>query len=222
MSEYPKIGSVTTHSVHKATGKHWREWVALLDKQGARSWPRSEIVAHLAKRHKLSPWWQQQVTAGYEVAIGRREEGRTIKGELTLTATKSMNVSAAAAWKLLMSPAGMEIWLQPLSPVELKPKAMFETTDGYYGEVRTMLAGRRARLTWQDPNWEKKTVVQLFIVPRPGGRCIVAFSHDHILDTRVRDRMRARWREALEALNAQAPPPKSRRAPAAPRRRSAR
>ncbi len=195
-----RLGTVSTASVRKCTGKSWDEWVAILEKAGARAWNHRELVAFLRKRHRLRPWWQQGVAVGYEIHLGRREVGRNAKGEFSLTATKSLEASAAQTWKLLASPAGLELWLQPLSPVKLRPQAMFETRDGYYGEIRTMLAARRLRMTWQDPNWAKKSVVQVFLVPRPASKCHLVFGHEQLADARDQARLRARWRAALERL----------------------
>ncbi len=135
---YKLVGRVSTESVFKATGKHWVKWIELLDKAGARSWTHAEIVAYLKKKYRLGPWWQQGVTLGFELAIGRRIEGQNLKGQYTTTITKSFTVSVAKLWTYLVSAAGQAIWFQPLSPVEIKAGAQFETQDGFYGEIRTL------------------------------------------------------------------------------------
>jgi hypothetical protein len=208
--EYPKIGRVTSESVQKGTGKTWDQWVALLDKAGARPWTHQEIVAFLKKKHKLGPWWQQGVAMGYEIAIGRRIEGQNAKGEYGLTATKSLRIDAKSAWKNFASEEGVAIWLQPLFEVELKPKKMFETQDGYFGEIRTVMkpvqdpskkaakVERRVRMTWQDPNWDYSTSVEFIFVIKPNGKSIIAVNHSKIKDLRVQAKLRARWRKALD------------------------
>jgi hypothetical protein len=208
--EYPKIGRVTSESVHKSTGKTWDQWVALLEKAGARPWTHQEIVAFLKKKHKLGPWWQQGVAMGYEIAIGRRIEGQNAKGEYTLTVTKSLHIDAKNAWKNFVSEEGMAIWLQPLFEVEIKPKSSFETQDGYFGDIRTVTqpvqnpskksakVERRFRMTWQDPNWDYSTSVEVMFVERANGNSIVAFNHGKIKDLRIQAKLRARWRKALD------------------------
>ncbi len=196
--EYPQIGRVSSASVHKATGKTWDQWVSLLEKAGARSWTHQEIVAFLKKKHKLGPWWQQGVTLGYELAIGRRIEGQNAKGEYSLTVTKSLHVDAKKVWKLFVSEEGQAIWLQPLFSVVIKSKATFETQDGFFGEIRTMKKDRRIRMTWQDPNWEKSTTLQVMIVQRANGNSILAFDHGKIKDLRIQAKLRARWRKAAD------------------------
>lgn len=208
--EYPKIGKVSSASVEKATDKSWDQWIALLDKAGARSWTYQEIVAHLKKKHKLGPWWQQGVAMGYEIATGRRIEGQNAKGEYAITATKSLRFDAKKVWKHFSSKEGIAVWLQPLFDVEIKAKNTFETQDGYFGEIRTVAkpvqdpstkaarVERRIRMTWQDPNWDSSTTVEVMIVARANGNSILAFNHGKIKDVRIQAKLRARWREALE------------------------
>lgn len=199
--KYERLGRVTTESVHKCTGKHWRQWVALLDKAGARTWTHQEIVAYLKSKHRLGPWWQQGVTSGYEIAIGRRIEGQNIKGHYMVTVTKSVELSAAQCWEHLVSDKGLGTWLKSLYDVAVKPGSQFETKDGFFGEIRTMKKGRSLRLTWQDPNWDKKTVVQVFIVARSKGKkSIVAFSHGEIKDLKTQKLLRARWKQVMTDL----------------------
>jgi uncharacterized protein YndB with AHSA1/START domain len=198
--DFQKIGRVTTASVFKATGKGWAEWIDLLDKSGARTWTHQEIVAFLKKRHKLGPWWQQWVTSGYESAIGRRIEGQNAKGEYAITTTKSLPLNVKTVWKILISDAGQAIWLKPLYKGMIAVGNTFETSDGFFGEIRTIKKERRVRMTWQDPNWSHKTVVQVTLVPRPGEKSILVIDHLQIRDLRVQAEMRKRWRDSVDEL----------------------
>jgi len=196
--EYSKIGRVSSESVEKATGKTWDQWIAILEKAGARSWTHQEIVAFLKKKHKLGPWWQQGVTLGFEIAIGRRVEGQNAKGEYSLTVTQSLHLDVKKVWKHFVSEEGKTIWLQPLFPVEIKPKNTFETQDGFFGEFRTMKKERRIRMTWQDPNWDGGTTVEVIFVARANGNSIVCINHGKIKDLRIQAKLRTRWRQALD------------------------
>lgn len=199
---YETLNRTTNASVLKHTGKSWDQWVPLLKKAGGETWTHQELVAHLRKKHKLTPWWQQVVAGGFEVAVGKKIEGRTLQGDLTLTVTKTMPVSMKALWKFLNSEEGMKLWLKPLWPLKIKAGQSFETEDGYYGEIRTMKAPQRARLKWCEPNWAKPTVAQLYLVPRPGNKCLCIFSHEKVLETRVLERLRKRWKDAMDAIEA--------------------
>ena len=63
-------------AVRRATGRTWDEWIRWLDERGAAGMSHKQIVALLREQGGVeSGWWQQTVTAGYEVAKGRRVEG---------------------------------------------------------------------------------------------------------------------------------------------------
>jgi hypothetical protein len=195
-----KVGRVSSASVHKNTGKDWDAWIAILDKAGARSWTHQEIVAHLKKKNRLSLWWQQGVALGYETAVGLRAEGANFKGEYGATITRTFPIGAKAAWKLMFSPKGLSTWLKPLSDFTLAKGEVFETESGAYGEVRTMKAGARARLKWNDPDLEKASILQVYVVPRPTNKCIIAFTHEGLPDPRSQERLRAYWKSSLDDL----------------------
>lgn len=195
-----KIGMVSSKSVEKHTKKNWDQWIEILNQAGAQHWNHKEIVAFLKKKYKLSMWWQQGVTSGYEIAIGRRVMGQNLKGEYSTTVTKTFPIGAKAAWKLICSPEGLAVWLKPLSDFELKPKRSFECEGEIYGEVRTMKAGQRARLSWKETEWDKATVMQVMVIPRPKNKCMVIFQHESIKDSRTKQQLHARWRQAANDL----------------------
>ncbi len=196
------IGRVTSKSVLKHTGKDWLAWVKILDRAGAKNFDRKEIVALLVKKYKLSLWWRQIVASGYEIHIWRRIEGQNLKGEYSIIATKTFNVDKKLAWRLLTSPEGLAVWLQPLSSFQIKPKSQYEVSGDVFGEVRTLRIGVRLRMTWQETAWPKPTIIQTLIVGRPKGKCIVAIQHDHLRSVALREKMRAHWKLALINLAA--------------------
>jgi uncharacterized protein YndB with AHSA1/START domain len=200
VNQFKQIGRVSSASVEKATGKSWDQWVALLDKVGARSWTHQEIVAFLKKKHKLGPWWQQGVTLGFEIATGRRLEGQDAKGEYMLTVTKSIHLEAKKVWKFVVSDEGQALWLKPLFSVAIKPGNAFETTDGFFGEIRTMQKERRIRMTWQDPNWSSRTTVEVIFVQRANGNSILCFNHTKLKDLRIQAKLRVRWKAVVEEI----------------------
>lgn len=185
-------------SVRKHTGRDWAQWVSALRKAGAGAWTRAEIVAYLSKRRRLKPWWCQVVATGYEVRVGRKLPGQNSRGEYGLTATRTLNVSAARAWKLLASVEGTAAWLQPLSEFQIKKGASFECEGGVFGVVRTMKAGERARLSWQETDWPKPTILQLHVIKRPGQKCIWVLNHEGLKSVKQREDLRAHWKRAIE------------------------
>jgi activator of HSP90 ATPase len=198
-ADIERIGQVSTASVHKGSGKHWREWINILDRAGAGGWTHQEIVAFLKKKYKLRPWWQQGVTIGYEIHTGKRVPGQTLKGDYSVTSTKAFAIDAKSLWKLVSSAKGIDIWLQPLSSFSLRPKSQYEVAGGIFGEVRTMKAPQRIRMTWQDSDWEKPTTLQINVYPKKG-KSMLVIQHEHLKTASLKEEMRKRWRRALEKL----------------------
>ncbi len=199
-TNFDKVGKVSTESVFKHTHKHWKEWVAILERAGAQRWTYQEIAAYLKKKHKLTPWWQQGVALGFEIATGRRRVGQDAKGHYMVTATKSLPCKVTKVWKFLVADEGLAVWMQPLSPVKVQTGVPFETTDGFFGEIRTLKKERRIRMYWQDPAWGKRTVVEIMLVPRPEGKSILVFNHTGLRDPATREQLRKRWKAAVEAI----------------------
>lgn len=196
-----KVGRVSSASVEKHTKKDWQKWIDILTKAGATSWTRKTIVSFLKSKYKLTPWWVQVVTHGFEVHTGRRIDGTNIKGEYSTTTIKTYPVTAKKAWEVLSSPEGISIWLGSVSNFDLEPKARFETDDGIFGEIRTMVRGKRLRMTWQESDWEKHTVLQIYIWDRPGKKSMIGFMHEGIKSGRQKMQIKDRWLQVCENLS---------------------
>lgn len=195
-----KLGVTTAKSLLNNTGKNWDQWVELLDRAGAKNWTHQEIVAHLKRKHKLKVWWQQVIANGFSVAIGRRQEGQNLKGEFAVTITKTLNFSARKVWQFLNSAEGIALWLSPMGDFRLRKGCQYEIAGGIFGEVRTIKAGERARLTWNDEEWPKKSVVQVMVLQRPNRKSLMVVMHEQLRDIRAREHLRAYWKTRLSAV----------------------
>lgn len=195
-----RIGKVSTESVAKGTGRGWREWIDLLDRAGAKSCTHPELVALLKTKYKLSLWWQQGVAMGYEIHHGKRVEGRNAKGLYSTVATKTLPLSQKETWALLSSPEGLATWLSPFAPFPWKKGAAYEVDGGVFGAVRTVLAPRRLRLSWQEETWAKPGVVQLGVVKRSGKKSMVTLQHEGIPSAARKLVLREHWKKALAAF----------------------
>jgi len=92
-----KTAGISDSAVFKATGRTWAEWIRLLDRAGARKMVHRDIAAHLHRREKLSSWWSQMVTVGYEQARGMRRAGEKPAG-FDVSKSKTVNVSSGRAF----------------------------------------------------------------------------------------------------------------------------
>jgi hypothetical protein len=174
-----KYGGITSAAVKKATGQTWVEWLALLDRAGARKMAHREIVRLLQARPKLSDWWRQMVAVGYEQARGLRIKHQKADGfEISVTQTIVAPVDRAfAAWK---DAALREKWL-PRTPLT----------------VRKATPHKSIRILWSD-----RTSLSVNFWPKGPLKCQVVPEHGKLTTPESAEEMKAYWTEKLEALRA--------------------
>ncbi|MFZ0391150.1 MAG: DUF4287 domain-containing protein [Calditrichia bacterium] len=88
-------------AVKQSTGKTWQQWFDLLNNAGAVKMSHREIVDYLKTNFDLSPWWQQNVTVGYEQSQGLREKHQRPDG-FEISRSKTINAPVDklfALWK---------------------------------------------------------------------------------------------------------------------------
>lgn len=179
MSEFldPEVVTGTSSAAaEKATGKPWAEWMALLDAAGAREMSHKEIVAHLGRHFRVSAWWQQQLTVGYEKSRGLRQQHEMTDG-YQVSRSKTVGAPIAAVYAAWADEATRARWL---------PDAAFT--------VRTATPPRTLRLAWGDG-----TLVEVRLVDK-GDRTAVTVQQNKLPDAEAAERMKAYWAEALGRL----------------------
>ena len=199
MLEQKKISDA---AVKKATGKNWKQWFAILNKNGAKRMAHRDIARFLHDgKYISSSWWVQMVTVQYEYAYQKRTLGKTADVGFEIGVTKTVPFAPAKIWKFVMSPAGRKVWLGQASGWKATPGTEYETNTGTRGEVRTVHAGKRIRLTWQPKGWKAPSTLQLTLIPRQStrGTCI-SFHQEKLASEKDRTRMRTHWQEVLAKL----------------------
>jgi hypothetical protein len=170
-------GGISTAAVKKATGRTWAQWLALLDRAGARKLPHREIARLLDRKHRLKDWWGQMVTVGYEQARGLRMKHQKADGfEISVTQTLAAPVDRAfAAWR---DPALREQWL-PRTPLT----------------VRKATPHKSIRILWPDD-----TRVSVNFWPKGPLKCAVVPQHGKLTTPEAAEKMKAYWAAQLETL----------------------
>ena len=200
MAKLKIVGTVSADSVRKHTKMDWDEWVTALNKRASRSWSHQELVALLKNEFRLRAWWQQEVARGYLIAIGVREPQQTLKGTYTTTATKSLPTALKKVFSFIVSPEGQKNWLQPMYAIRIAPKGTFECDGGIFGEFRAVTTNKKIRLNWIDPDWPRKTVVEVNLYAKPKGKCMIVINHTDLPTLSAKAKMHARWRSAVDEI----------------------
>lgn len=174
-----KIAGITTAAVEKATGRAWADWVDLLDKAGAKSWPHAEIAQWLQKKHRVNDWWSQMVTVGYEQVTGRRVKNQKTDG-FEISVSKTIAAPVAVAFEAWKDAAIRERWL-PRTPLS----------------VRKATPHKSIRILWPDD-----TTLSVNFWPKGPLKCQVVPQHSKLPDATTAERMKAYWTQQLDALGA--------------------
>ena len=173
--------AMSPDAVHRATGRDWDEWFALLDEWGATGHEHKAIATWLREEHGVPGWWAQNVTVEYERARGLRAPGSGRDGLFSVGASRTVAVPVERLYAAFVDPELRERWL-----------------PGDRARERTLLPHRSARFDWEDGTTR---LIAGFTAKGPG-KSQVALSHERVPDAEVAAELKAYWRERLGVLTA--------------------
>jgi hypothetical protein len=171
---------VSDHAVRGRTGRSWAEWFRVLDRAGARGLKHAEIAEHLSAKERVSSWWSQMVTVGYERAIGRRVQNQRNDG-YSVSVSRTLEAPAATVFRAFHDARERARWLEA---------APFT--------IRTSRAPRTLRVTWEDGC----SHLLVTCTAKSAKRSQVEIEHSRLESAAVAARMKARWSKNLERLRA--------------------
>jgi hypothetical protein len=169
---------VSDASVSRATGRGWREWLAVLDDWGATQRSHTEIARWLMDEQNVASWWAQSVAVGYERARGMRDLHQQAGG-YSIGASRTVAVSADELLAAFTDPGLRASWLPDAQLAE-----------------RSIRPGKSARFDWLADG--SRLVVGF---ERKGKtKAQVALIHEKLSDPAAAERMKVYWRERLNEL----------------------
>ncbi len=168
----------TDTTITLRTGRPWSEWFAILDAWGAADRSHTEIARWLVSEHRVGGWWSQEVTVGYERAIGRRKVGERTDG-FSITVSRTVDAPIERLFAAFVDPMTRGEWLP-------------EVALG----LRTATAPRTARFDWTDGT----SRLAIGFTAKGDQRSSVALQHERLPDAEAAARMRTFWRERFEVL----------------------
>lgn len=114
---------------------------------------------------------------------------------------RTLAVEVEAAWALLIAPEGQALWLGGSAGRELARGVSFALAGGVMGQVTTFKPHSHLRLSWGPPGWPRPSILQLRTLPSRAGTTI-AFHQEHLPGPDERERRRAHFAAALDAIAA--------------------
>lgn len=131
---------------------------------------------------------------------GPQNVGRTRDAGWQIGVSRTVAAPLEKVWDLLASPEGTAVWLSDGTRVSARPDAPVLTTDGSTGETRGYHPFDRIRLTWQPPDWDHETTVQVALRSTGEGRTSIRFHQERLADAGEREQQRAHWNAVMESI----------------------
>jgi uncharacterized protein YndB with AHSA1/START domain len=129
-----------------------------------------------------------------------RETGRTKDAGWQIGVSKTVDHPLEVVWEFLMSPAGTAMWLgHGVSVLDEKGRA-YQTSDGTTGETRSFRRDDRIRLTWQPPDWDHDSTVQVTVMPSGHDKTVIRFHQERLANAREREQQRTHWRAVMASV----------------------
>ncbi len=174
-----QLAGMSDAAVKAKTGCTWQRWFDALEKEGARRLDHQAITALVAKiSPKLSGWWVQMVTVGYERMAGKRVRHETTAG---------FQVSAS---KTLTTPIGKvhEWWTDAKKAKRWLPGEEFRVTR--------FTPGKSVRVAWGDG--DERVEVNLYAKGK--GKVQMALQHNRLKSAAAAKKKQQWWRARLAEL----------------------
>lgn len=178
LSSLASLAGISDQAIEAGTGCNWDKWVRTLDHRNAHEWPHSEIAQFVRETFKVSDWWAQTVTVGYERIKGLRQKGQRRDGAFEASRSKVFAVPLARLFRAWKDRRTRQLWL---SGVDLR--------------IRAATTNRSMRITWPD-----QTSVDLWFTDKGKSKCQVQVQHRKLPDKQTAERMKRYWTERLAAL----------------------
>jgi uncharacterized protein YndB with AHSA1/START domain len=175
-----RLAGLGTDAVMRATGRAWSEWLALLDRAGARAMGHKDIALLLSRRFGVPDWWSRMVTVGYEQARGLRVARERADG-FAATASRTVQAPVRRLFDAWSDDESRGRWLLD-APVE----------------VRRSSDGKSLRMTWR----RNGSPVAVSFQSRGPGKSQVAVEHARLRSAASARTQKAFWSAALDRLKA--------------------
>lgn len=173
-----EAAGVSTDAVARRTGKTWDDWFEVLDSAGAALLDQRGIVAILAQKHGIGPWWQQTIAVGYESLRGKNEKPGAIDG-FQISKSCTLDAPVGLVFRLWNDAGERARWLSDERFV-----------------VRGATADKLIRARWGKGNSHVAVSFN-----EKSGRTEVSVEHHQIESRSAAEQMKAYWAKKLGLLD---------------------
>jgi len=176
--DYATLAGMSDATIKAKTGCTWERWVKALDYHEAHTWPHGKIAQYVHDKYKMTDWWAQTVTVGYERIKGLRARGQRRDGSYEATKSKVLPVPLGTLYRAFSDARLRARWLVGVEP-----------------SVRTSGKNSSVRMTWPDGS-----TVAVGFFAKGAAKSQVAVQHEKLPDQATATRLKEFWTTRLAAL----------------------
>jgi hypothetical protein len=173
-----EAAGVSTDAVARRTGKSWDDWFEVLDSAGAATLDQRGIIAILAQKHGIGPWWQQMIAVGYESLRSKSDKPPSSDG-FHIASSCTLDAPLPRVFRLWNDSSERARWL---------------ADDRFV--VRATKADKVIRA-----RWGKGTSHVAVSFAERAGRTEVSVEHHQIESRSAAEQMKAYWEKKLGLLD---------------------
>ena len=187
-------GGLSDAKAREKTGHGLDHWFEVLDRFGGVEKGHTATARHLYDAHGVDGWYAQGITVAYERARGVRAANQRCDGEFEVSASKVVKGKPADVVKALADRRARARWTAAVDAHLVKALASALESPASKGVVVRPDGLGRYRYKWGE------TTVQLYLVPKDGGKTSVVATNSKLGSSTMVEERRALWRAALNAL----------------------
>jgi hypothetical protein len=173
-----EAAGVSTDAVARRTGKSWDDWFEVLDSAGAATLDQRGVIAILAQKHGIGPWWQQMIAVGYESLRAKSDKPPAVDG-FHINSSCTLDAPLPRVFRLWNDAGERARWL---------------ADDRFVVRGATADKVIRAR-------WGKGTSHVAVSFAEKSGRTEVSVEHHQIESRGAAEQMKAYWAKKLGLLD---------------------
>jgi len=188
-------GGVSDATSRAKTGHGLDHWFDVLDRFGGAAKGHTALARHLYEDHSVPGWHSQGITVAYERARGVRAVNQRCDGEFEVSVSKVIAGKTADVVRALTDRRRRTRWVKGVDRPLVKALSTAVDSPTSKGVVVRPDGQGRFRYKWGG------TTVQLYLLPKPGGKVSVVVTNSKLSESAMVEERRALWRTALDALS---------------------
>jgi hypothetical protein len=166
----------------------------VLDRFGAVEKGHTAAARHLYEAHQVDGWYAQGITVAYERARGVRALNQRCDGEYEVSVSKVVAADTADVIKAFTETRRRRRWTQGVEARLVSALSAALDRAASKGFVVRADGQARYRYKWGD------TTVQMYLLPKPGGKVSVVVTNTKLSGAAMVEERREQWRAALKAV----------------------